>query len=323
MLLQLLISLAGLALCLRVGHAESFPSHRIVLISPWPPAGAIDVLCRELAPGVGDRLGQPVIVEDKPGGGSTTGTAQGAKAAPDGYTLLMAGVGALAISPTLYKSLPYDPYGGFTPIALVAKIPYILVVNPALPIGSVRDLIEYAKVHPGALTYGSGGLGSAHQLFAEMFKGMTHIDIKHVPYDGTAPALRDVAAGRISMMFADVAPTLPMIRAGTVRALGVTSGIALPSAPDIPLLRDAGVPGFDVAGWGLVVAPAHTPAPVVAKLYEAFRAVVADESMREKIIKLGLVPQSSPPPDALQSFIGAEQARWGQVVKDAGLAGSE
>jgi tripartite-type tricarboxylate transporter receptor subunit TctC len=320
---SLLAGLVSLMLLLQAGHADDYPSRRIVLIAPWPAAGAIDTLCREIAPGIGDRLGQPVIVENRPGAGSTIGTADGAKAVPDGYTLVMAGTGSLAISPALYKSLPYDAQKDFTPIALVARVPFVLVVNPDLPIRSVPDLIEYANAHAGSVTYGSGGVGSPHHLFAEMFKTITHADITHVPYRGTAPALTDVIAGHISMMFADAAPTLPMVRAGKVRALGVTSVVPLPSAPEIPALRDAGVAGFDAVGWGMIVAPAHTPAPIVAKLYEAFRAVVADEGVREKVIRLGLVPQSSPPPDKLQDFINAEQARWRQVVKEAGLEGTE
>jgi tripartite-type tricarboxylate transporter receptor subunit TctC len=319
----LLVGLTCVIFSSQTGHADDYPSRRITLIAPWPPAGAIDTLCRELAPGVSDRLGQPIVVENRPGAGSTIGTADGAKAKPDGYTLLMAGTGSLAISPALYKSLPYDPQKDFTPIALVAKSPFVLVVNPELPIQSVPDLIKYAKEHPGSLTYGSGGVGSPHQLFAEMFKTMTGADIRHVPYKGTAPALTDLIAGRISLMFADAAPSLPMVSAGKVRALGVTSAIPMPSAPNIPPLREVGVPGFDAAGWGMVVAPSHTPGPIIAKLYEAFRAVVADETVRAQMIALGMVPQSSPPPDKLQDFIDAEKARWAQVVKEAGLAGSE
>ncbi|MGB7042801.1 MAG: tripartite tricarboxylate transporter substrate binding protein [Xanthobacteraceae bacterium] len=320
---KLLIGFAGVMLTLQSGHADDYPSRHITLIAPWPPAGAIDVLCRELAPGVGNRLGQPIIVENRPGAGSTIGTADGAKGKPDGYTLLMAGAGAMAISPTLYKNLPYDPHKDFTPIALVAKNPFVLVVNPELPIHSVAELIAYAKEHPGALTYGSGGVGSPHQLFAEMFKTITGIEMTHVPYKGTAPALTDLIAGHISLLFADLPPTLPMVAAGKVRALGETSAVPIPLAPDTPPLREAGVPGFDATGWGMVVAPAHTPDPIIAKLYEAFRAVLADEVVRKKMLALGMVPQSSPPPDKLQVFIDTEQARWGQVVKDAGLAGTE
>ena len=178
----------GLALALAPAHGGDSPSRRITLIAPWPPAGAIDTTCRELAPGVSDLLGQPVVVENRPGAGSTIGTADGAKAVPDGYTLVLAGSGSLAISPTLYKELSYDPRKDFTPIALVVRVPFILVVNPSLPIESVTDLISYAKAHPGALTYGSGGAGSPHQLFAEMFKTMTGIEMTHVPYKGSAPA---------------------------------------------------------------------------------------------------------------------------------------
>jgi tripartite-type tricarboxylate transporter receptor subunit TctC len=323
MVVGFLLGLACLLAAPRTSAADNYPSRRITLIAPWPPAGAIDVLCREIAPGASERLGQPIVVENRPGAGSTIGTADVAKAAPDGYTLLMAGSGAMAISPTLYKTLPYDPHKDFTPIALIAKNPFVLVVNPDLPVHSVAELIAYAKAHPGSLTYGSGGIGSPHQLFAEMFKTMTGIEMTHVPYKGTAPALTDLIAGHISLLFADLPPTLPMVAAGKVRALGETSASPIPSAPDIPPLREAGVPGFDATGWGMVVAPAHTPDPIVAKLYDAFRTVLADDTVRAKMITLGMVPQSSPPPDKLQAYIDADQARWGQVVKDAGLAGTE
>jgi tripartite-type tricarboxylate transporter receptor subunit TctC len=319
----LFLSFAGLMLAFASAHADDYPSRHVTLIAPWPPAGAIDTLCREFAPGVGEELGQPVIVEDRPGAGSTIGTADGAKATPDGYTLVMAGSGSLAISPTLYKQLPYDPRKDFAPIALIAKVPFVLVVNPSLPVQSVADLIKYAKEHPGSLTYGSGGAGSPHHLLAEMFRGMTGIEMTHVPYKGTAPALTDVIGGHISLMFADTAPTLPMVRAGKVRALGVSSAIPLPSAPEIPPLADIGVPGFDATGWGMVVAPAGTPGPVVSKLYDAFRAVAARKEVRDHMILLGMMPQPSPPPDKLQDFINAEMARWGKIVQAAELAGTQ
>ncbi len=233
---------AGVTLALAPAHADEYPSRRITLIAPWPPAGAIDTVCRELAPGVGELLGQPVVVENRPGAGSTIGTADGAKAAPDGYTLLLGGSGSLAISPTLYKELPYDARKDFTPIALVVRVPFVLVINPSLPIDSVADLISYAKAHPGALTYGSGGAGSPHQLFAEMFKTMTGIEMTHVPYKGSAPALTDLIGGHIDVLFADPAPALPLIKAGKVRALGVTSAARLPAAPDISSLAERGGP---------------------------------------------------------------------------------
>ena len=185
-----LFIIAALTLASAPAHSDDYPSRRITLIAPWPPAGAIDTICRELAPGVGDLLGQPVVVENRAGAGSTIGTADAAKATPDGYTLVMAGSGSMAISPTLYKELPYDPRRDFTPIALVVRVPFILVVNPSLPIESVTDLISYAKAHPGALTYGSGGAGSPHHLFAEMFKTVTGIEMTHVPYKGRPDRLQ-------------------------------------------------------------------------------------------------------------------------------------
>jgi tripartite-type tricarboxylate transporter receptor subunit TctC len=322
-IVESLFFVGALVLVLAPAHGDDYPSRRITLIAPWPPAGAIDTVCRELAPGVGDRLGQPVVVENRPGAGSTIGTADGAKAAPDGYTLVMAGSGSMAISPTLYKELPYDPRKDFTPIALVARVPFILVVNPSLPFETVTDLIKYAKAHPGALTYGSGGAGSPHQLFAEMFKTMTGTEMTHVPYKGSAPALTDLIGGHISLLFADPAPALPLIKAGKARALGVTSAARLPAAPDIPPLAESGVPGFDAAGWGMVVAPARTPAPIVAKLYDAFRMVESRSEVRDRLIFLGLTPQTSPPPETLQNFIDDELVRWGKVVKSAGLAATE
>lgn len=303
-------------------HADDYPARRITLIAPWPAGGAIDTLCRQLAPGLAERLGQTVIVENRPGAGSTIGTADVAKAQPDGYTLVMAGSGSLAISPTLYRKLPYDPRQDFSPIALIAEVPFVLVVNPSLPIQSVADLIKYATDHPGTLTYASGGSGSPHQLYAELFKSMTGIEMTHVPYKGNTPALTDVIAGHVALMFAD-ATVVPMVRAGKLRALGVSSATRLPSAPDIPPLAEAGVPGFDAAGWGMIVAPAHTPQSVVTKLHDAIGAVEAQSEIRQHIIALGLTPKPAMPPEQLQHFINTEMVRWGKVVDMAGLAGSQ
>jgi tripartite-type tricarboxylate transporter receptor subunit TctC len=319
----LLLGFAGLILTATAGFADDYPSRRITLIAPWPPAGAIDTLCRELAPGVGEKLGQSVVVENRPGAGSTIGTADVAKAPPDGYTLVMAGSGSLAISPALYKELPYNPRKDFAPVALVGEAPFVLVVNPSLPIRSVADLVKYAKEHPGSLTYGSGGAGSPHHLFAELFKSMTGIEMTHVPYKGNAPALTDLVGGHISLMFADIAGALPLIRAGQIRALGVTSATRVPSASDIPPLAEAGVPGFSAVGWGMVVAPAHTPAAIVNKLYETISAVDSKPDFRDRIMTFGIVPKTSPPPDQLQSFIDTQMARWGKIVQTAGLTGSQ
>ncbi len=319
----LAVALVALAASAYPALAEDFPARQIMLIAPWPPGGAVDALCRALAPGVGDRLGRPLVVENRPGAGSVIGTAAVAKAAPDGYTLVMAGSGSLAISPALYKKLPYDPTKDFAPIALIAKIPFVLVVNPSLPVHSVGELIAYGKANPGKLSYGSGGPGSPHHLYAEMFKSMTGIDMAHVPYKGSAPALTDVVAGHIPLMFSDTVPSLPLIQEGKVRALGVSSATRLPTAPQIPPIAEGGIPGFDAAGWGMIVAPADTPAATVSRLNAELLTVLATLDVQQQIIRLGMVPAQPAPSARLQDYINSEIARWGKVVQQAGLAGTE
>jgi tripartite-type tricarboxylate transporter receptor subunit TctC len=321
-----MLLLAGLAAVLPAApgaRAQDYPTRQITLIAPWPAGGAVDALCRAVAPQLADRLGKSVVVENRPGAGSVIGTAAGAKAAPDGYTLVMAGSGSLAISATMYKKLPYDPVKDFIPIALVARIPFVLVVNPSLPVRTVTDLVTYAKENPGKLSFGSGGPGSPHHLYAELLKSMTGIEMTHIPYKGSAPALTDLIAGHVPLMFSDTVPSLPQIREGKVRALGVSTAIRLPSAPDIPPIAEVGVPGFDAAGWGVFSVPAGTPKEVVGKLQTALDAVVALPAVQAQIIQLGMLPGSRPSPAELQRFIDAEIVRWGKVVQQAGLAGTE
>jgi tripartite-type tricarboxylate transporter receptor subunit TctC len=304
-------------------RADDYPNKQITLIAPWPAGGAVDALCRAVAQPLADRLGKSVVVENRPGAGSVIGTAAGAKAAPDGYTLVMAGSGSLAISATMYKKLPYDPVKDFIPVALVAKIPFVLVVNPSLPVHTVTDLVAYAKENPGRLSFGSGGPGSPHHLYAELLKSMTGIEMTHIPYKGSLPALTDVIAGHVPLMFSDTVPSLPQIKEGKVRALGVSTSIRLPSAPDIPPIAEVGVPGFDAAGWGVFSVPAGTPEEIVSKLRTALVEVVALPAVQAQIIQLGMLPAGSSPPVELQRFIDSEIVRWGKVVQQAGLAGTE
>jgi tripartite-type tricarboxylate transporter receptor subunit TctC len=312
------VALPGAAL------AQEFPTRQVTLIAPWPAGGAVDALCRTIGPRVADRLGKPVVVENRPGAGSVIGTAAGARATPDGYTLVMGGSGSLAIGPMLYKSVPYDPTKDFAPVALIGQIPFVLVVNPTmLPVNNVAELVKYAKDNPGKLSYGSGGPGSPHHLYAELLKSMTGIEMTHIPYKGSAPALTDVIAGHVPLMFSDTVPSLPLIREGKVRALGVSSAKRLPSALEIPPIAEAGVPGFDAAGWGMILAPAGTPNGVVSRLYAAFKSTMALPDVQEQIVRLGMVPVQSDPPEALQGYINTEMKRWGAIVQKAGLAGSE
>ena len=302
--------------------AQAFPSRPIKLIAPWPVGGAIDALCRALGAKLGDRLGQPVVTENRPGAGSMLGVTAGARATPDGYTLVMAGSSSLAIGPTIYKKLPFDPVKDLIPIALVARIPMVLVVHPSLPVKSVADLLSYAKENPGKLNFGSGGPGSAHHLVTEMFRGMAGIELTHIPYNGSAPAMNDVVAGHIQMLFSDPLPAPPQIKAGTVRALGVSSIQRWEILPDLPTIAESGVPQFDAVPWGLLAAPAGTPKEIVAKLAAEFKAVGKLPEIQEQIAKLGMVLVDSPPPEELQRFIDSEIERWGKVVRSAGLEGT-
>jgi tripartite-type tricarboxylate transporter receptor subunit TctC len=300
--------------------ADDYPSHPVTMIVPWAPAGAVDTTARIIAPKLSERLGKPVVVENRGGAGSTLGTAIAAKAAPDGYTLGMPGSGSMAVGYAMYKQLPYDPVKDFAPMALVGRVPFVLVVNASLPIKSVPDLIAYAKANK--IFYGSGGPGSPHHIYAEMFKTMTGIEMTHVPYKGSADAIKDVLAGHIQVLFSDLVPSLPLVASGKIRALGMTLTTRWPTAPDIPPLAEAGVPGFDAAGWFMISGPAGTPQPIVERLHNDLKAVMSEPDVQQAFNRVGVVPVVSPPLADLPKFIASEQQRWGKVVKQAGLAGT-
>jgi tripartite-type tricarboxylate transporter receptor subunit TctC len=273
----------------RPAAADDYPSRPVTLIAPWPAGGAVDTLCRIFAARLTDRLGKSVVVDNRPGAGSVLGVAATARAAPDGYTLVMAGSAALATTVTIYRKLPYDPSKDFAPLALITRIPFVLVVNPSLPVNSVTDLIKLAKNEPGRLSYASGGPGSPHHLFTELFKSMTGTEMLHVPYKGSAPALNDVVAGQVPLMFGDVVASLPLVSAGKVRALGVSSTTRIPSVPDIPTIAESGVPGYEGVGWLMIVAPAHTPGAVVERLYAELKSIAALPEVQEQMIALGTI----------------------------------
>jgi len=307
----------------RVARADDYPTHPVTLIVPYTPGGSTEILARIVAQRLERRLGQSVIVENKPGAGTVIGSTMVAKAAPDGYTLLMATPTPMAINVRVHKELPYDPATDFVPLVMVAQAPFVLIVNPSLPVKSVQELIDYARQRPGQLSYGSGGVGAPHHLYAELLKSMTGIQLTHVPYKGSLPALNDVVAGHIELMFCDVPPASGMIQSGRVRALGVSIKSRLAAFPDIPPIAEAGVPGFDVAGWFMVVAPARTPPAIVERLHRELRGVLAAPEIREQIVKLSLVPLDSPSVDEMKAFVKSEIVRWGKVVEAAGIAGTE
>jgi tripartite-type tricarboxylate transporter receptor subunit TctC len=299
---------------------EVYPDHQVAFIVPFAPAGGTDILARVLAQKLEQGLGKPFVVENRPGAGTVLATNFVAKSAPDGYTIMMA-VSSLVIDATLYSSLPYDPAKDLALVALIAKVPFVLVVNPSLPVNSVSDLIKLAKERP--LSYGSGGIGAFHHLAAALFASMTGIKMTHVPYRGTAPALNDLMGGYIQLMFADLGPALPLISAGKIRALAVTTSQRLAALPDVPPLNDAGVPGFDAAAWQGVIAPAQTPQPILAKLNMQLNAIVAMDDVRARMADLGMNPLGKGSVEELQQFLQSEVVHWGKVVETAGIAHTE
>jgi tripartite-type tricarboxylate transporter receptor subunit TctC len=226
------------------------------------------------------------------------------------------------VSGTLYKKPPFDATNDFDPVALVAHYPFLLVVNPSLPAHSVPELIRLAKDQPGKLLYASPGVATSQHLFAELFKSMTGIELGHIPYNGSSPAVVDIIAGRVSLMFAAAAVSLPLVQEGKLRALGVTSVERLENAPDIPPIADT-IPGFNALNWAIVLAPAGAPKSIVNKVHEELKAITSMPDVEKQIAAIGMMPISSPPPDALRSFISSEVVRWGTIVQQAGIAGTQ
>jgi len=300
--------------------AADYPSHQVTFIVPFAPAGGTDLLARLLAERLEQALGKQFVVENRPGAGTVIATNFVAKSPPDGYTIMM-DVSSLAIDVTLYKSLPYDPIKDLALVALIARVPFVLVVNPSLPVNSVADLIKLAKERP--LSYGSGGIGAFHHLAAALFSSMTGVKMTHVPYRGTAPALNDLLGGYIQLMFSDLGPALPLINAAKLRPLAVTTKERFTALPEVPPLADVGVPGFDAAAWQAVVAPAKTPQPILAKLNSTLNAIVAIDDVHTRMTDFGMNPVGTGSIDDLHQFLQSEIVRWGKVVEDAGIARSE
>jgi len=319
----LICALAGIVLAVPSAVAQDYPARPVTMVVPFAAGGAGDILSRLLAPRLEQTWGKPLVVETKPGAGGVVGAQAVARAAPDGYTLLIAPSPVMAVNVTLFKTLSYDPVADFIPLALAAQTPFVLVVNPDLPVRSVRELIAYVKERPGKISYATAGPGVPHHLFAELFKSMTGIEMSPVAYRGSVPALTDVVAGHVPLMFVDLGPGLSIIQAGKVRALGVSTATRLAAIADVPPIAEAGVPGFDAASWQMIVAPAKTPRAIVDKLHGDFTQVVASADVKDQILKSGMVPMASRSVAALQDFVKAEIARWAPVVQKAGLAGTQ
>ena len=313
-------ALAGL-LCLGgagLAQAQDYPTKPVRFVVPFAPGGTTDVLARLLGEKLSVSLGQQFVIDNQAGAGGNIGTAQVAKAEPDGYTILMGTVGTHAINQSIYPRLPFDPIKDFAPITLVATVPNVLVVNPEVPANSVAELIALAKAKPGELNFASSGNGSSIHLSGELFKVMAGVDMVHVPYKGSGPAVIDLLGGQVEMMFDNLPSSAPHIKAGKLRPLGVTSKERSPTLPDVPTIAEAGVPGYEALSWFGVLAPAGTPDAVVARLQEEIAKALADPAMQARFAELGAVPVGDTPAE-FAAFIGTETAKWADVVQKAGI----
>ena len=314
---------AGLWLALGVAApAQDYPIQPIRLIVPYAAGGGVDGMARFLAKGLEKKLGQTIVIENRGGSATTAAATYVARQPADGYTLLIGTSSTYAIAVSLYKKLGYDPARDFTPIGLVAAVPFVLVVNPKLPVHSVMELVALARKRPGELNYASAGVGAPHHIYAELLKSMTGIDIRNVSYRGGGPALQDVVAGHVPITFADAGPVLSLVRGGQVRALGVTVSKRLDTMPEVPTIDEAGVTGYEANSWIAVVGPANVPSPIAAKLNAALAEVVAAAETKKYFGSLGWVPTPSTQAE-LGAHIKSEIVRWAKVVEAAGAKGVE
>ena len=302
--------------------ADEYPSRPVTVIVPYAPGGATDILGRFVAQKLSERLGVRFVVENRAGAGTLIGASATARSAPDGYTLLLATSTTLSINQRIYKKLPYDAAKDFIPVALVASVPFALLVNPSLPANTTGELVALAKSKPGQLSFGHAGVGSPPHLFAELFKSMSGTDIEGAAYKGEGPALVDLVAGHIPISFATISASLSLITSGKVRALGISSANRAAAAPQIAPLGDA-VPGYDASAWQMLVAPAGTPRAIIAKLNSEVNAMIKVSENTEYLGKIGLIPLGEGSSEQLTQFVSAETLRWAKIVDQAGIAGTQ
>jgi tripartite-type tricarboxylate transporter receptor subunit TctC len=298
-------------------HAQGYPARPVRLIVPIAPGGGTDVAGRIVAARLGEALGQQIVVENRAGGGGTMGAATAANATPDGYTLLLGSIATHGINPALYRNLPYDPIRDFAPISFIGKVPNVLVVHPSVPVKSVGEFIAYAKANPGRINYGSSGVGSAPHLSMELMKSMTGISMVHVPYKGAGPALADLLGGQVQAMCTSLAGLINFIKAGRVRALGVTTTTRNSQLPDVPTIIESGLPGFDVTTWYGLFAPAAVPGPILGRLNSEMVKLLGSPDMKDKMAQHGVDVASSSPAE-LAAFVRAEIVKWTKTVRESG-----
>ena len=314
---QLLLAALLLAISL-LASAQPYPSKPIRLVVAFPPGGTGDISARTIAQKLGELLGQPVIVDNRPGAGGNIGTDLVAKAAPDGYTITAGSSNTHVTNLSLYKSVPYDPVRDFAPITIAVIVSNVLVVNPAVPASSVRELIALARRAPGSLRFASAGSGTTPHIAGEMFRLMTGTDLVHVPYKGGAPALIDVVNGQVEMMFAGLATALPHVKAGRLRVLAITEKARSRVLPDLPTVAESGLPDFDVGLWIGLLAPAGTPQDIVSRLHLETVRALKDPVVAERLSQQGLEPLGNTPAE-FAATLKADLAKWSRIFKQAGI----
>jgi tripartite-type tricarboxylate transporter receptor subunit TctC len=296
--------------------AAAYPEQPIRLVVGFSAGGTTDVVARIVGKEVGEALGQPVVVENRPGAGSNIGAEMVARAKPDGYTLYMVAVTS-AINQTLYKNIRFNLIDDFTPVALAVRVPNVLVVNPDLPVKSVKELVDYAKKNPGKLNFASSGSGTSIHMAGELFKQLADIDVVHIPYKGSSPAVTDLIGGQVDFMFDNMPSSWPQVEGGKLRALAVTTAERSKAAPDLPTMQEEGFPTFDVSSWFGVIAPKGTPDDVVEKLNKAIRAALAKPAVQSQMDDLGAIVADTTP-EQFGDFIKSEVENWGKVVTASG-----
>jgi tripartite-type tricarboxylate transporter receptor subunit TctC len=310
-----MVAVPALAQAQSQAQPQEWPTRPVRFVIPYPPGGPTDILGRVVAQRLSQDLGQPMVVENRAGASGVIGSEVIARAAPDGQSFLM-NASIHVIIPHLNRSMPFDAVADFTPVTNMAMVPLVAVVNPALPVRSIAELIAYLKANPGKVSYASSGNASALHLAGEMFKLMTGTDMVHVPYRGAGPAVQDLIAGNIQLMFDSIPSSAAAVRAGLLRPLAVTTAKRVGAYPDLPTVAEAGVPGFDIATWYAIWAPPRTPAPIVARLQQAVAAAVAVPEVRERLAVLGADPVADTP-EAFAAFCRSEYDRWGRLVREA------
>jgi len=314
--------IALLVLAAAPAGAQQYPSRPVTIVVPFAAGGGSDLLARLVAQKLEEKLGKPFIIENRPGAGTTLAAMQAVRSTPDGYTLMQATSTTMAINVSMQKKMPYEPLKDLVPVALLSSSPFFLVVRSDSPVKTVADLIALAKSKPNGLNYGSGGPGSMHHLSTELLQSLAGIEMTHVPYKATPPAMNDLLAGHIQVLFGDTTSVLPMIQQGTVRGIAVTTAKRSPAAPEIPAVAET-VPGYESASWQMLVAPGATPPEVIALLNREVHTIFSNPAVIAELERRGIGPALTGTPDEVRDFVKKEIVRWGEVVRRAGLEGSQ